>query len=883
MSAQKPTATRALSAFAAFLGMSVVAGLLVTAAVTPAIAVTGMAASDSIGVFEGLPEYLQIDSLAQNSTIYANQGGKPIPIATFYAQNRVEVGWKDISQNMKDASIATEDPHFYQHGGIDLMGTLRGALSTYVLHKDTQGGSSITQQYVKNVLVQKCEVKNIVVEDSNAAEQKKKQAAQDKAYQNCYLDATAATPDRKLNEMKMAIGLEKKYSKNAILQSYLNITGFGGKVYGVEAAAHYYFNTTAKDLNLEQAATLTAILNNPANLRIDQDKATNPGNNAENGFKATLDRRNYVIDRMYINHKITLKQHDDAKKTKIAPTITPVQTGCMSANAVNAGAFCDLVQRTILNDPAFGKTVDERVSLFNRGGLKIYSTLNLDLQGVAQQSLNAVVPATLSGTDIGGTNVSVEVGTGRIVTMVQNRPFNNTDTPTPGTTAVNYNEDATYGSSQGFQTGSTWKAFDLVEWLKEGHSLNDIIDGTRHSYPQSAFHSGPACNDIGGAAWNVTNDDGAAGRMSVMTGTAESVNTVFAMMSTKLDLCGIKQSAQQLLVKGADETANPFLANPSSVLGTNYIAPISMATAYAGLANGGKACSAIAIDKITDPTGKDIAVPKSVCSTNPVDPKVAAGVVYALQGVIRNGTATRANPGDGVPIFAKTGTTDNSYDNWLVSSTTKVATATWVGNVASTLRSNGTWTKTPIRNLTLGGQYGGNAKLIVAKPILAALNAAYGGAAFPAPDSSVLNAKQITVPDLTGKSPADAQSLLTGLGFTYQDGGPVDSAAAAGTVASTNPGAGASAGLGSTVIVYTSNGSLVALPDVTGKSAADAIAALTGAGFGYAYNGDPAAIIASTNPAPGTPTKPGTKVTLTAKPNNTPGPGNGNNGGGTGG
>jgi membrane peptidoglycan carboxypeptidase len=492
--------------------------------------------------------------------------------------------------------------------------------------------------------------------------------------------------------------------------------------------------------------------------------------------------------------------------------------------------------------------------------------LNLDLQGVAQQSLNDVVPATLDSTDIGGTNVSVEVATGRIVTMAQNRPYNNTDQPQPGTTAVNYNEDSVYGSSQGFQTGSTWKAFDLVQWLKEGHSLNEIVDGTRHTFPQSMFHSGPDCNDIGGAPWNVTNDDGAAGRMSVLNGTAESVNTVFAMMATKLDLCGIKKSAQQLLVKGADEKANPFIANPSSVLGTDYIAPIDMAVAYAGLANSGKACSAIAIDKITDPAGKEIAVPKSVCSTNPVDPKVAAGVVYALQGVMTHGTATSANPRDGVPIFGKTGTTDDSYDNWLVTSTSKIATATWVGNVAAVQRANGAWTKTPIRSLSLNGVYGGNAKLVVAKPILQALNAAYGGDEFPKPDLSVLKAKQITVPDLTGKSPAEAQSLLEGLGLTYQDGGPVDSAAPAGTVASTDPAGGSSTGLGSNVTVYASNGSMVALPDVTGKKASDAIATLAAAGFGYSYTGNPNAIIDSTDPAPGTAAKPGTKVTLTAKP-----------------
>jgi membrane peptidoglycan carboxypeptidase len=146
MSAPKPTARGALGAIGAFIGMSVVAGLLVTAAVTPAIAVTGMAANDGIGAFDGLPEYLDIGTLPQVSTVYAKSHGKDVPIATFYSQNRVEVGWDDISQVMKDATISTEDPRFYEHGGIDLQGTARAIVLTGLLHQSTSGGSSITQQ-----------------------------------------------------------------------------------------------------------------------------------------------------------------------------------------------------------------------------------------------------------------------------------------------------------------------------------------------------------------------------------------------------------------------------------------------------------------------------------------------------------------------------------------------------------------------------------------------------------------------------------------------------------------------------------------------------------------------------------------------------------------
>ena len=158
MSAKNRTVSGALGGLLGFIGMSAVAGVLVTVAVTPALAVTGMTATNTINVFESLPNYLKVDELAQKSTIYAvNSDGTPLALASFYDQNRVEVPLEAMSPAVQDAAVSGEDPRFYEHGGVDLQGTVRGALST-VTGGGTQGGSSITQQYVKNVLVQKCEV-----------------------------------------------------------------------------------------------------------------------------------------------------------------------------------------------------------------------------------------------------------------------------------------------------------------------------------------------------------------------------------------------------------------------------------------------------------------------------------------------------------------------------------------------------------------------------------------------------------------------------------------------------------------------------------------------------------------------------------------------------
>ncbi len=796
----RPARSRA-GLIAQFGVVALIAAVLSSVFVMPGFLGVGQTAAAASSAFEALPSNLEIQPFAQNTTVYAKKGGADVPIASFYAQNRQDVGWKDVAQTVKDATVAAEDPRFYSEGAVDLLGTVRGALST-VSGSSVQGGSSITQQYVKNVEVERCDA---------LTDAKKLQA--------CYTDAAGVTLQRKVQEMRYAVGLEKKYTKEQILLGYLNVVGFGGTVYGIEAAAHYYFNTTAAQLSLPQAATLVAILNNPDNLRIDEPN--NKDNGAADGYKATKERRDYVLDRMAINHKITAADRDAAKKTPVQPVITPTTSGCAAASQYNAAFFCDYVRDVVLNDPAYGATADDRWATLNRGGLKIYTTLNLDLQAVAQQSLSAYIPPSMAGIDLGASNVSMELGTGRIVTMVENRAFNNTDQPQDGTTAVNYNTDEAYGGSQGFQTGSTFKAFDLAAWLEAGNSLYDTINATQHDFPTSEFTN--SCADINGPDWPVTNDEGSASRLSVMAATAESVNTAFAKMGTKVDLCSILNAAKALGVHPAS-SSNPLTSVPSMILGVNYLSPLTMATAYAGIANNGTVCTPVAIDKVVNADGSQHKVSPTTC-TQGLQPNIAAGVTYALQGVMRGGgTAASANPYDGTPIMGKTGTTDDSLQNWLVTSTSKVSTATWVGNVSGA---------TPLRSLDFNGVGGGDVKFSVAKPILEAIDGLYGGDAFTKPTNAVLYGDQVTIPDVSGKTPDEAQSLLTGLGLDVTvDQAPVDSAQPAGTAAGTDPAAGSSVNKGSSVTVQISNGQSATIPGgLIGQSESAAKAALAAAGF----------------------------------------------------
>ncbi|MBF4604820.1 transglycosylase domain-containing protein [Curtobacterium sp. VKM Ac-2884] len=696
-----------------FVVMSVLAGMLVAVAVTPAVAVAGEGTSGAVAFFEDLPSYLDVQTPQQVSSVYATKGGKQVKIASFYAENRTNVTADQMADTLKEAAIDTEDPRYQDEGGIDVLGTLRGVAAT-VVGGDVQGGSSITQQYVKNVLVQQCE--ELTGKD---------QAATAKKVEACYEDAAGVTPQRKLQEMRYAIAVNKKYSKDDILTGYLNIVGLGGRVYGAEAGAEYYFGVHAKDLSLVQSATLVAILNNPSNLRIDVpgDKA----NGQANGYALTKERRDYVLRRMQAHGSITKAEMTKAIATPVTPKITETANGCSTA-ATNhdAGYFCDYVRDQVLQDPAFGKTAAARIATLDTKGLQIHTSLDLDLQDQAQTALSTYVPATMAGVDVGGSNVTVEPGTGRIMSMVQNTSYTQGDNAAAGSTAVDYSADSGYGNSGGFQTGSTYKVFTLAEWLATGHTLSESISTTEHTFQNSEFTN--SCQNVSGGTWPVANAESVPASMTVQAATVESINTAFGAMGKQLDLCKIAQLAQSMGIHRADGGA--LGQTPSSILGVNELSPIDLAEAYAGFANGGVVCTPTAIDSVTEADGTKITPTPSSC-TQGVSADVAGTVDYALQGVLSgSGTAASANPGDSVPKFAKTGTTDGDVQNWLVASSTKYTNATWIGNVQGSV-SLANW---PF----LQGTTGYSAKFGVGKSMMAYLDQTVGGDALPTPSQAMI-------------------------------------------------------------------------------------------------------------------------------------------------
>ncbi len=640
------------------------AAMLAVAAVTPAIATVGLATSGTIGMFDNLPGYLEIGELAEKSNIYATASdGTPVLLASFYDQNRVEVGWDAISQYVKDGAVAGEDPRFYEHGGIDLQGTMRAAVTT-ATGRETQGGSSIAQQYVKNVRIQECE----------------REAVDEETRSGCYDAVTETTIDRKLKEMRLAIGVEKRYTKNEILLGYLNIAGFGGTVYGIEAAANYYYSTSAANLTLAQASSLMAIVNNPVKFQL--DRPASETNGVANGYAANTARRNYILTSMLDERKITQAEFDEAMATPVQPMIQEPSTGCQTA--ATSAYFCDYVKNILQTDPIFGEDEETRMLNFRRGGYEVYTTLDPDLQNAAVDAIASNVPMTYPGWDVGGVISSVEVGTGRVLAMAQNKEYSQDPAVLQGGpqfTGINYNTDYSHGGSSGFQPGSTYKIFTLAQWLNEGHSLNERVDSRRKANWGVFNDSCVGPWDTTPLKWNPRNDAGEPGaNYSALESTIGSINTGFVGMAKHLDLCGIRKTAEAFGMHRAD--GNPLEQNPTSVIGTNEIAPLSLAVAFAGIANNGLACTPIAIDRITDHDGNEITPPASTC-TQAVTPEVAAAMHYALQLVMTNGTAQESNQKTSphVPLIGKTGTTDGAKDTWMAGASSKVATVAAVVSV----------------------------------------------------------------------------------------------------------------------------------------------------------------------------------------------------------
>jgi membrane peptidoglycan carboxypeptidase len=611
----------------------------------------------------------------------------------------------------------------------------------------------------------------VLLERAQNIEDPKKRLAEQKA-------ATEQSYSRKLRELRYAVALEEKYSKEQILERYLNIAYFGSGAYGIEAASRHYFSKSASALTLPQAALLAGIVQQPS--------AFDPINHPD----AALTRRNIVLARMAEVGLATSADVAAATATKLGLNVPKnIGNGC---NDSKVPFFCDFVLKTILNDKTFGATRTDRTRLLLRGGLTITTTVDRKVQAAAQKAVNNYVHPR---DKVASAVVTVQPGTGSIKAMAVSRGYGDRK----GEIKFNPATDRAYGGSNGFQAGSTFKVFVAAAALEKGYPFN---------YPiQSPYRKeiGPVetCAGPDNTPWDPANESSSEnGTYTLQTGIADSVNTYFAQLEQKVGVCRPAQIARALGVRTADD--KPLAQVKSFTLGTNLVSPLSMAEAYATFAARGQHCNAVAISGVVDSAGHNLPVPGAKCS-QVIEQKVADGMSQLLQGVMQFGTGARVALGR--PSAGKTGTTDSRYNVWFIGYTPELATAVWAGNPSP---PSGGY---PLVNREIGGRFYGNVcggclpGPIWRQTMTDALEGVPASTFATAP-TDVVNGAPKPVPSVTGMSVKNAKATLRAVGFVpiVADRTVFVDFAPAGTVAYTSPGRGANAYQGQTITVYVSAG-----------------------------------------------------------------------------
>ncbi|GAA1868921.1 transglycosylase domain-containing protein [Paeniglutamicibacter psychrophenolicus] len=644
-----------LGKIVAFFGVSALCGVLAAGLMVPVASLAGSGATAGAEVFDALPASFKGEPIAQPSKVLASDGST---IATFYSENRQPVKLKDISKIMQKAIVSIEDERFYEHNGVDVRGIARAAVNNFT-SSSQQGASTLTQQYVNNLLVNADVVNGVDRSEMT-------------------ISGTKDIAD-KAREAKLAISIEKEMTKDEILEGYLNLVLFSGRNYGIQAAAQRFYSVDAKDLNLQQSAMLAGMVQLP--------NAYNPQKYPERSLK----RRNTVLAAMLRTGAIDKKAYDKAVKTKLGIKPKELKSGCIAAK--DSAYFCDYVTRMVTADTAFGKTKKDRENLLYRGGLKIKTTLDPRLQKEAAKQSERMIPSD-DKSNMGASIVTVEPGTGNILAMAQNKTFGPTNEDKGPITTFNFAVEKAYGGAGGFQGGSTMKPYTTMAWLEAGHNMWDRISAPKRAWPAN-YKWKATCLPRGyttvlgknGEGWNPNNAvKGYPSSMTVDYGLFNSVNTATVAEASKLDLCDIAKGTQRLGLIDYDNHKDPktgeitnesypiSAANPSFIIGSARITPLAQATAFAAFANNGEFCENRALTSVTDAAGNDYKV-KPVTCRQEISPQVVADMNGTMKKIGKKATKGQIS----LPIAGKTGTNNGANSTWFVGYTTGMSSAAWVG------------------------------------------------------------------------------------------------------------------------------------------------------------------------------------------------------------
>lgn len=539
---------------------------------------------------QDLPDAAQT-KVAQATKIYSADGKL---LARLYFENREVVPLADMSPYLRHGVVAVEDERFYQHQGYDIQGIGRAVVTDLTSGRAAQGASTLTQQYIRQTVLSS--------------------------------EATQVTIARKVREIYLAQELEKTKSKDEILAMYLNTVYFGDGAYGAEAAAKHYFNKSAKDLDIAQAAMLAGLPQSPRRLsplfKENQKRAT--------------DRQHWVLAKMLDNGYITVDEYKQALAEPLH-----YQSAPQTKDGVYACPYFVSYIKRVLQD-MYG------TSVVFKGGLKVYTTIDTNMQAAAEKARNDHMNQP---GDPEVALVSIDPKTGYIKAMVGGRDWNKSQ----------FNL-AVQGKRQ---PGSSFKMFTLVTALEKGippyRTISSdspaIIPGT-HGAPD----------------WVVNNSEGkGSGDITIEEATAKSVNCVFARLIEEIGPASVAAMAQRMGIV----TKIPSI--PSITLGTTGCSPLEMCSAYGTLAANGVHATSSGIMKVVGPDGKVMYDngPNNVQRKQVISPQVANAATQVLKGVIDHGTATSAQIGR--PEAGKTGTSENYRDAWFVGYTPQLVTSVWVG------------------------------------------------------------------------------------------------------------------------------------------------------------------------------------------------------------
>jgi membrane peptidoglycan carboxypeptidase len=578
--------------------LAVPIGLALTVAVRTA---TNASVTASEGVHPDAP--LVLPPLPERSTIYASDGSV---IGTLYQKyNRVVVPLSQINHPTRKAVLAIEDHSFYQHGALDLQSIIRAAIANLRAGRVVQGGSTIAQQLVKNTVT-----------------------------------GNQVTFARKIQEAEDAIRLENTYTKDQVLEMYLNEVYLGHGVYGVAAAAQYYFATKPAHLSLQQGALLAGMIASPSKY----DPLGHPR-------RATA-RRNEVLTRMRDLDWIGRRKFTDATDSRLGLAASERDVASISPTSY----WEQYVVNRFLADPTFGKTYHARQHALFQGGLRIYTTIDPSFQADAEQAIEDKMSAPNQPQSA---LVSIESDTGAVRAMaIGNQSF---------TEGNRYNLATDPGG--GRTAGSAFKAFTLATALEQGMSPNKVFNGTS---PRTIQHCGPALKP-----WHVDNAEPGSGNYTLAQATAHSVNAVFAQVVDIVGPANVARVAHKMgitssLVSGDGLTYCPI------TLGAYPVSPFEMTSAYSTLANNGVHCTPYSIQKVIGPNGDVLERAKPDCK-RVMPAKIAQLETSILEGVIKFGTAA-GRVTLNRPVAGKTGTGQRYVDAWFLGYVPQLTTGVWVGH-----------------------------------------------------------------------------------------------------------------------------------------------------------------------------------------------------------